>query len=163
VSILWHLSTFHPSEIIDLAVEIEEKGVEFYQELAEKAESKRIRDLLLFLASEEKRHATDFKKLGADFEAVTPRESYPGEYLDYVKSVVETHMFNDVDRLGQLIEASNSESDIIALAASFEKDSILFFSSFRRLVGGDKATVIDDLIKEEEGHLVRLSQIRGEL
>jgi len=160
VGILWHLSRFHPSEIIDLAVQIEERGVEFYEELAKKANRKEIKDLLLFLASEEKRHVLEFEKLGADFEAVSPRETYPGEYLDYVKSTVETHMFNDLDRVRQLVEASNSESDIIGLAASFEKDSILFFSSFRRLVGGDKQTVIDDLIKEEERHLVRLARIR---
>jgi len=160
---LWHLSRFQPSEIIDLAVQIEEKGAEFYQKLAEKAESKKTKDLLLFLASEEKKHLLDFKKLGDDFEAVSPRESYPGEYFDYLKSTVETHMFNDLERLGQLIEATKSESDIVRLAVSFEKDSILFFMSFRKLVGEDKGTVIDDLIKEEEEHLIKLSQIKKEL
>lgn len=72
-------------------------------------------------------------------------------------------MFNDLERLGQLIEATKSESDIIRLAVSFEKDSILFFMSFRKLVGEDKRTVIDDLIKEEEEHLIKLSQIKKEL
>ncbi|MDK2984768.1 MAG: hypothetical protein PWQ96_410 [Clostridia bacterium] len=72
-------------------------------------------------------------------------------------------MFNDLERLGQLIEATKSESDIIRLAVSFEKDSILFFMSFRKLVGEDKGTVIDDLIKEEEEHLIKLSQIKKEL
>jgi rubrerythrin len=72
-------------------------------------------------------------------------------------------MFNDLERLGQLIEATKSESDVIRLAVSFEKDSILFFMSFRKLVGEDKGTVIDDLIKEEEEHLIKLSQIKKEL
>lgn len=49
-----------PCEIIDLAVQIEEKGAEFYKKLAEKAETESARELLLFLAAEEEKHRLDF-------------------------------------------------------------------------------------------------------
>ncbi|MBO8169026.1 MAG: hypothetical protein H0Z35_07575 [Thermoanaerobacteraceae bacterium] len=105
-----------PCEIIDLAVQIEEKGAEFYKKLAEKAETESARELLLFLVAEEEKHQLDFKKLGKDFEAVDPRESYAGEYLDYVRSTVETHMLADLERLEQLLDTAKSEADIIRLA-----------------------------------------------
>jgi len=160
---LWHLAEFQPSEIIALAVKVEEKGAELYKRLAEKAETDEIKDLLLFLASEEEKHQEDFKDLGKDLEPIDPRETYAGEYLNYVRSTVETHMFIDDKWVEKVIETAASETDVVRLAAIFEKDSILFFTGFKKLLNEKKQGIIEDLIKEEEGHLVKLANIMKDI
>jgi len=160
---LWNLSRFEPSEVIDLAAEIEKKGAEFYRRLADKCEHLEAKKLLSYLAAEEDRHQADFIKLGEDFEGTNPRESYPGEYFDYMKSTAETHMFNDDHRLTRMVDDAVSPEEILLLAASFEKDSILFFIGFRRFTSKNKQQVVDDLIREEEGHLQKLAVLRRQI
>lgn len=156
---MWHLSRFQPSEIIDLAVQIEEKGAGFYQRLADKIETAEVKDLLMYLASEEEKHQEEFKRLGHDLALVSPRETYQGEYFEYVESTVNTHMFANEDLLEKAIKDASGPVDVAKLAISFEKDSILFFHSLRNLVNKDKQEVIDKLIKEEEGHINKLAKI----
>lgn len=160
---MWHLSRFQPSEVIDIAVQVEEKGEGFYKRLAEKASTPKIKELLLYLATEEQGHQTDFKALLKNLEGVDPRESYAGEYLDYLNSIVETHMFADAEWMEKLVENAKSETDIIKLAAVFEKDSILFFQSFRAFLNEEKRAVVDKLVKEEEMHLVKLAKVKQDL
>lgn len=156
---MWHLSQFQPSEIISLAIEVEEKGANFYRRLADKVEAEEVKKLLLYLSTEEEKHKKEFKNLGRDLTSFDPRETYEGEYLEYVQSTVDTHMFANEDLLEKAIETAGGPVDVVKLAISFEKDSILFFHSFRNLVSKEKQEVIDKLIKEEEGHIINLANI----
>lgn len=160
---MWHLSRFQPSEILDLAVQVEEKGAIFYQRLADRVQVEEVKKLLNYLALEEEKHQEDFKRLGNDLLGVSPRETYEGEYVEYVLSTVDTHMFANEDLLEMAIITAERPVDIVKLAISFEKDSILFFHSLRNLVNQDKQKVIDKLIKEEEGHIIRLVKVLKEL
>ena len=68
-------------------------------------------------------------------------------------------MFANEDLLEKAIETAGGPVDVVKLAISFEKDSILFFHSFRNLVSKEKQEVIEKLIKEEEGHIINLANI----
>lgn len=160
---MWHVANFDPSEVIEFAMKIETKGAELYSRLGRMSENDKSQELLFYLAAEEERHLADFAELGRQFKEVSPRETYPGEYLDYLNSAVETHMFHDLESFEEVLAENKSEIDIIRLAAAFEKDSILFFNSFRRIVNEKNQAVIDKLIKEEEGHLVKLLQLKKQL
>ncbi|MFZ3170950.1 MAG: ferritin family protein [Carboxydocellales bacterium] len=160
---MWHIAKFQPEEIIDLAVQIEKNGAEMYTKLGQRSENVKIRELLLYLAAEEGKHQETFLKLGVGFQPVNPGEQYAGEYFEYLQSMVESHLFNDQAYLEKLIASANSELDIIRIASSFEKDTILFFDSFRRMVNKENASIIDELVKEEQGHLMKLAKIRQEL
>lgn len=160
---MWHLSRFQPGEVIDLAVQIEEKGASFYQRLADKVEQAEVKELLNFLAGEEEKHQKEFKELGRDLSFINPRETYEGEYFEYVENAVSTHMFANEDFLEEAVKKATGPKDVVKLAISFEKDTILFFHSFRSLVNKDKQEVIDKLIKEEEGHINKLAKILKEV
>ena len=160
---MWSLSKYQDREIIDLAVEIEKTGSQFYKRLAEKAPNEQIKGLLLHLAAEEEQHEVRFRELGKDFAPVNAPETYQGEYFEYVGFTVESHMFNNSDKLEQLVENARSGLDIIKLATDFEKDTILFFNGLRNMVIKDQQAVIDDLIMEEQIHLVKLSRLRKEV
>lgn len=160
---MWHLSKYQAGEIIDLAVEIEKMGGKFYRKLAEKAPSEQIKSLLLYLASEEDQHQVRFSELGKGLAPVNVSEAYQGEYFEYVGFTVEMHMFNNAEKLEQLVENARTGLDIIKLAIEFERDTVLFFNGFRNVVLKDQQAVIDDLIMEEQIHLVKLSRLRKEV
>lgn len=90
-------------------------------------------------------------------------ETYQGEYFEYVELIVDTHLFNNADKLEKLVENARTGQDIVRLAIDFEKDTILFFNGLRSLALKEKQAVIDDLIMEEQIHLVKLLRMRKEV
>jgi rubrerythrin len=159
---MWHLSLFEPSELIQVAVEIEKSGAATYRRLQEKAVSAPLKELLVVLAEEEEKHQRDFLALGEDYSLADPPETYPGEYQDYVRSLVETHLFSNPKALEDLVEEARTEKDILQLAARLEKDTILFFNGMRRVIKPQKQGVIEGLIVQEENHLVKLGMLLKE-
>jgi len=160
---MWSVSKYQAGEIIDLAVQIEKTGGKFYRKLAEKAPDEKTKDLLLYLALEEEKHQTKFEELGQDLTPVNAPESYEGEYFEYLGFTVDSHLFNQSDKFEQLVENAQSGSDLIKLAMQFERDTILFFNGFRNVVLKGQQAVIDDLIMEEQIHLVKLSRLQKEV
>ncbi|MDT3698088.1 MAG: ferritin family protein [Thermincola sp.] len=157
---MWSLSKYLDREIVDLAVEIEKQGTYFYKKLAEKAPTTQIKALILDLADEEEKHRVRFMELSRDLTPVNAPETYPGEYFDYVKITVDSHMFSDLEKTEQLVENARSGLDIVKLAMEIEKDTILFFIGLRNLVLKHHQAIIDDLIMEEQIHLVKISRVR---
>lgn len=160
---MWHVAEFQPSELINLAVQIEQEGAKLYGTLAAKTQNSKSKELLEWLGTEEVKHQEIFSKLGSGMEAISPSEQYFGEYFDYLKSSVDTHLFNDQEYLEQQVAAAKSELDIVRLASTFEKDTILFFSSFRRMISAKNQKMMEDIIEEEHRHLAKLAAIRQEI
>ncbi len=107
---MFNLSKFEHGEILDIVVEIETKGADFYKMLAENAQYDKLKEALLFLAKEEEKHKNIFRKLLSDeFNLINPRETYEGEYFEYLKHTVQTHMFSDSEWMEKMINAADSE------------------------------------------------------
>lgn len=153
---MWHLSLFEPAELIQVAVEIEKSGAATYRRLQEKTVSAPLKELLAVLAAEEEQHQRDFLALGQDLSLTDPPETYPGEYLDYVRSLVETHLFSDANILEKMVGEARTEKEILILAARLEKDTILFFNGMMRVIKPEKQGLIKTLIAQEENHLTKL-------
>lgn len=159
---MWHLSLFEPSELIQVAVEIEKSGAATYRRLQEKTVSAPLKELLAVLAAEEEQHQADFLALGQDFSSADLPETYPGEYREYVQSLVETHLFSDANILEKLVGEARTEKEILILAARLEKDTILFFNGMMRVIKPEKQGVIKSLIAQEENHLTKLGMLLKE-
>lgn len=160
---MWHLAGLQSGETIELAEKIEKMGSQFFKKLAKTTSNKQIKNLLLYLAAEEREHQLRFRELGKDITPGVTTESHTGEHLAYVGSTVDTHMFNGAETVEQLVESARSGLDIIKLATDFKKDSILFFNGVRGMVSEDKRVVIDELITEEQVHLVKLTKLRKDI
>ncbi|MHB1126339.1 MAG: ferritin-like domain-containing protein [Bacillota bacterium] len=159
---MWHLSLFEPNELVQIAVEMEKRGAGFYRGQAGKSIGTALRDLLLGLAAEEEKHQSDFTRLGKDLEESNLRETYPGEYLDYIGSLVETHIFSDPVFLDNTITEVQTEKAVLQIAARMEKDTILFFHSMRAVMKPEKQKLLTELIAQEEGHLAKISRLLRE-
>ena len=153
----WSITQFRGEEIIEIAVQMEEAGKMFYEKASQIAGDDKLKEMLSYLAQEEAKHIQDFSKLGEKLNYdFLPGESYAGEYEDYVRSLVSSHVFN-INQVEELIKEIKSDKDILRLALSFEKDSIVFFHEFKNMGNQAAKEVIEDLINQERGHIKKIS------
>jgi rubrerythrin len=155
----WSIVDFTGEEIIKLALEMEKSGKEFYEKAIPCAESANLQQMLIYLAKEEEKHISDFEKLGQKLtKEFEPNESYIGEYGDYLKSIVNNHVFN-VNKVEDLVKGIKSDREILQFALSFEKDSIVIFQEFENYVNKANVDLVKALINEEKGHIKKINSM----
>jgi rubrerythrin len=159
----WSIINFTSEEIIELALEMEKSGKVFYEKAVAYAEGSKLKGMLSYLAEEEERHIADFQKieekLSKDF---SPEETYVGEYGDYMKAMVNSHIFN-CSNIEDLLKGVKTDREILNFALSFEKDSIMIFQEFVNFVDKSGHAVIDQLVNEEKGHIKKISLMFQEI
>ena len=55
--------SFSGSDIVEIAVEIEKNGYDFYTKLSTQLKDQKAKEAFRFMANEEKQHIEDFKKM----------------------------------------------------------------------------------------------------
>lgn len=154
----WSMLKFSGEEIIEIALQIEESGKLFYEKALPLARDEKLKEMLSYLAQEEEKHYETFLSLGKDLKnQVSPNESYAGEYEDYVKSLVNSHIFK-LTEVEDLVKEIKNDQDILRFAISFEKDSIGIFQEFKNASHKEGAEILEKLIKEEREHIKKISQ-----
>lgn len=155
---------FRASEVIELACKIEANGEALYRAMAQETTIVEVRDLLEQLAAAERQHVADFQQIGRGLDYYESAETYPGEYDEYAQALVDTNVFcQDLD-IGQLIKEAGSDLGMIQLALRFEKESILFLTTFRSLVFAAKeARAVEALINQEHEHIIKLVELQQKL
>ncbi|HUW63295.1 MAG TPA: ferritin family protein [Spirochaetia bacterium] len=158
---MWY---FNAQEIVKFAVGIEHNGQAFYREMAGRAGDDRVKKIFAFMAGEEEKHEALFGQMLSRLPATPDQdESYPGEYQEYMRELVDSHVFTsgtDVSALGGKVQG---EIGALDMALSFEKDSILFFHEMKRMVPAAERHTVDQLIEEEHRHIKTLLVMKREL
>ncbi|MCW2276686.1 ferritin-like domain-containing protein [Heliophilum fasciatum] len=154
---------FRSSEIVDFAVSIEKNGEAFYRSLAARITNPSIRQVIEELATAESQHIVDFQALRDRLGDYEPPEQFPGEYEAYMQSLIQDSVFGQSARIEELIERIHSDRDAIQWALHFEKESILFFHEMMNLVAISDRRAVQELIRQEQEHIRRLSAIKKEL
>jgi rubrerythrin len=125
------------------------------------AESDKVKKALAYLAKEEEEHIITFSELGKELKGnFRPNEQYVGEYGDYVKSLVNSHIFN-MSKVKDLVKEIKSDKDILRFALSFEKDSIVIFQEFKNAANKQGAELLEKLINEEKEHIKKINELFG--
>jgi len=152
---------FSGHEVIEMAIQIEQKGYDFYKLLEDKAKRTVMKNLFHWLADEEKKHIQVFENLRETFIRINVDELQNWEEASlYFKSLVDTKVFpanNDGIYLGKELE---DEIGAIHIAISFEKDNILYFQEIRDLIEEKEKKIINKLINEEKNHIMKLIEIK---
>jgi len=70
------------------------------------------------------------------------------------------HVFTQKDKGKEL--AQNIESDIkaVELSIKFEEESVAFYENMKKVIPAREEGTIDRLIKEEESHIKKLSDVK---
>ncbi|MCX5711073.1 MAG: ferritin family protein [Candidatus Omnitrophica bacterium] len=150
---------FSASEILEIGVQIEINGKDFYETIAAKTKSRAAKEIFVFLAGEEQRHIKVFEGMLASIGKSVPAESYPEEYAAYMKELASEHIFTRKDKGGEIAKAIKSDKEAVEKGIGFEKDSIIFYEGMKKAIPAYDQKPVDGLIEQEKLHLLKLTEL----
>ncbi|MDZ7373295.1 MAG: ferritin family protein [candidate division KSB1 bacterium] len=154
---------FLASEIVAMNVTEERNGYEFYKALASSAKSSRLREAAERIAQQEKRHEERFRKWLTELEPHHSVESYPGEYDAYVRALLRNRTFPDDAAARKMATEAQSDLQAVELALQMEKNTLLLLQELRKHCPEQDLAFVDATVREEEDHLIELTEIREQL
>ena len=144
-----------------VGLEIEQNGQRFYELAAARTQVAAVKELCQELAAWEHGHVKLFEALrtklppGAREGAAFDPDS---EEAAYVKAMADNHVFLQDHSVDDLVAECHTSQDLLDLAISFEKDSVLFYTALKPMVapehGRDR---VEALVREEMGHIAMLT------
>ena len=148
---------FSITEIIDLAVQIEQNGEKLLQSAQKEVSEPELVSLLQWMENEERQHVEWFSQLRP-----TPKESTDMSHLEEMGKNLLKEMLGDQSfSLGDtdFSKLENIEG-LITTIMEFEKDTVLFYQLIRSAVTDQETlTLLDRIISEENRHAERLKAL----
>jgi rubrerythrin len=158
---------FNADEVFQIGVQIEVNGKAFYDAAAERASEPSVKTLCRELAAWEGQHIELFENLrrGLPAEAREGAAFDPAsEEASYIRAAADTHVFLKNRDLAPLVSACRTGADLLDLALTFEKDSVVFYTTLKPLVAKHQAQErLDTLIREEIRHIAILTKEKAKL
>lgn len=155
--------SFSGSELINIAIGIEGRGIVFYDVMAKSTQNEAAREVFNYLADMEREHIETFKGMleGADKFQVPADES--GQYTAYLRALVDSAVFSDDMVTSEMAAQAESDTAALELAIRAEKDSILFYYEMKEVMPQRAQATVNKIIAEEKSHLRQLSELKKKL
>jgi len=157
------VNIFAGSEIVELGIQIEKNGRDFYNAVIEQAKNQKAKETFKYLAGEEEKHITVFQKILDSVHKYEPPETYPGEYFAYMNALARDYVFTRKDKGREMAKNIKGDKEAISLGIGFEKDSIIFYVGMKKVVPEYDHKIVDKLIAQEQDHLRQLSELKESL
>ena len=151
---------FSASEIVQIGIQIEKNGKEFYTVLAKSSKSENGREIFRYLAQEEDRHIKVFEDILSSIENYEPGQAYTEEYFSYLAALSKECVFTKEKVGEQIAKRVKDDMEAVETGIGFEKDSILFYHEIKGMVWKKGQQIIERLIEEERGHLRKLFEVK---
>ncbi|OAA30117.1 hypothetical protein AT15_00965 [Kosmotoga arenicorallina S304] len=150
---------FSAHEILDIALNIENEGIKFYRELAEKAKDESAKSTFEFLVSQEKEHIITFRELLKRFEKEAQELVNWDEATEYLKTLSEQKVFPSASTLIEKFKNSTPE-EVVKYSIEREKDTVIFYYDLLDMIADNEAKeAVKKIIKEEKKHVVILRDL----
>ncbi len=154
------MAVFTAAEALKMAMEIENNGEVFYNEVASKSTDPEVKALFEDLAAQERGHYRVFKNMLGE---VKPAPELPAaeyeEYQAYVQVALDNALFAGPDKALALARQAADKETALRAAIGFEKDTMLFFYDLREMVSEADQGAVSGVIREEKKHLRRLASM----
>lgn len=155
---------FSDLEGLRIAIEIEARGCEFYQQAYEKAQKEEHKDTFLLLKNEEIHHQEKFtkifNKIRNNKEAEASENLFDPETSRYLTVLAQEHIFPKKEDVAQKLDELTTIDAILKMAIQAEKDSILFYDELANKAKFEDARKVFAVLKsEEQTHVVRLREM----
>lgn len=158
---------FNANEIFEIGIQIESNGQKFYETIAKNTVDPSAQKIFLDLAKWESKHIELFKKWKERLPDSAKREDLfdPNQELNlYLKATADSHVFIKNKDIPELASKCKTPIDALQLAVTFEKDSVVFYTTMKKLVPDQLGkSEMDTLIDEEISHIFMLTQKKREL
>jgi rubrerythrin len=156
-------SLFRAGVIFDMAVQIENHGIAFYQACLQSPVGPKLKDVFTYLIDQEHNHIRIFNSMKKEVSEETLPEDYPGEMQSYINAFVKKEVFNSPAEAAQEADSLNSALEAVDFAIDFEKRSIRFYSEIQPRVRSSESEKISQIIAEENKHIQNLNDLRKQL
>jgi len=155
--------SFSGSELINIAIGTERRGIAFYDIMAKSTENAVARDVFQYLADMERHHIQVFQGMLAEADKYQLSEAYTGEYAAYLQALVDSAVFSDDMVTSEMATEAESDIEAMELAIGAEKDSILFYYEMKEIMPQRAQPTVNKIIAEEKSHLRQLSELKKKL
>ena len=157
------MAVFDASDIVEVAIRIEENGVNFYRYAVQIAGQEEVKALFSRLAEEEVKHQQTFTEIRAGMDPSIPPEGYEGEYAAYLHSYVDNALVFKTAALAGELARIRDEASAFDFAIRRELDSILYYREIMELLPANRREWIERIIAEEKRHFMMLSEMKKRL
>jgi rubrerythrin len=151
---------FSGDELIKIAIDIERRGISFYDVMAKSTDNEMARAAFDSLAAMEREHLIIFQNMLAETRTGKSGDMPTPPYPDYVQALIDEAVFSDDMITSEMAMQADSDLKAIELGISAEKDSILFYYEMKENIPQRDIPAIDRIIAEEKSHLRQLSGIK---
>jgi len=157
------MADFDVSDIVEVAIRIEENGTAFYRHAAGMAGQEEVKALFSFLAEEELKHREFFAEIRDRMNPSIPLGGYGDEYAAYLHSYVDNVIVFKKEALAGELAKIKDETAAFDFAIRRELDSILYYREVVELLPGERRAEIERIIEEEKKHFTMLSEMKQRL
>jgi rubrerythrin len=151
---------FAGKEIVEIGIQIEKNGRDFYNTLLKQSKEAKIGDLFKFLATEEEKHIKAFRKILEQTIKYEAQGLDSDDYYAYMNALASEHVFTKANTGESTAKSIKSDKEAIEKAIGFEKDSIIFYEGMKRVVPDEGKKTVDALINQEQDHLRKLTRMK---
>ncbi len=151
---------FSGSELVNIAIGIERRGVIFYDTLTKSTKNVTVRDVFQYLADMEREHIRIFQNMLTEAAKYQIPETYAEEYAAYLQALVNNAVFTDDFITGEMATKAGSDIKALELAISAEKDAILFYYVMKEITPQRAQPAVNKILAEEKSHLRQLSELK---
>jgi rubrerythrin len=155
--------TFPGSELINIAIGIERRGITFYDIMAKSTDDEAARVVFEGLVLMEREHLRLFQTMLEEAGVPEGPATAAPQYSGYLQALIDSAVFSDDMITSQMATEADNDIKALELAIAAEKDSILFYYEMRDIVSGEAGGIIDRIIAEEKFHLQQLTEIKQKL
>ncbi len=154
------MNKYSIDEVMEMAVQTETLGYQFYTGMAEKfKKDEALAKLFTALASKEKQHEKTFTGLRDSVAKQGVLEPVQWEEVsNYMRAFVESEFFLGRAKALPSMNHIKTVSDAVRFAIGFEKETLLYFMEMRTIV--KEKEVMDEVINEEKSHIRWLDAFR---
>jgi rubrerythrin len=158
--------SFNIDEIFEMAEQIERNAAKFYREAARNAPDKASSKTFIDLSAMEDGHFRIFqdmrKKLAPEEKEQTTFDP-ENQAASYLQGMANLHGSEGKKDRDVKLTGKETVNEVYKIAVDAEKNSIVFYSALKDLVSGPGKDKIEQIIKEELGHLAVLKLKLAEL
>jgi len=154
------MQVFAASDIVQVAIRIEENGIIFYKFAEQLAKQEEAKKLFAFLADAEAGHKRTFEKFFAAVDKFTPAEQYAGEYSAYLRNYVDNNIIFTKEVMDKQLAGVKDTVAAFDFTMQRELDSILYYHEIKNLVPAAQHDAIEKIIEEERKHYALLCDMK---
>jgi rubrerythrin len=151
---------FAGSEIVEIGIQIEKNGRDFYNILTKQSDNPKAQSLFAFLSQEEEKHIKAFQEILQKTQRYEPQGLDSDDYYAYLNSLASEHVFTKAGKGEEMAKMAKTDEEGFDLAVGFEKESIIFYEAMKRVVPDFDLKILEELIAQEVNHLRKLTELR---